>query len=481
MTGSAHSTFQIAYPQPANNHSRYARSRYGMPFVLACLGLTLCLTASDNLLVSSGIPYNSPQGAFIFKLHPGTYLIALGFTLLILRGNPWRQLSYLSGKAAYPVLLGGIVLGCLLYMLIRFGAAGNAFFIDTLLAPALLAVILLEAPLESQRLVFWMALGLLMLNALLGIGEALLEQRLVPYLAGDQPIIEDLFRSTALGGHPLSNSLRTAVLIMACLILPGFLSVPLIFLLLIGLLAFGSRAALTFSSLFLGGWCVYYFCKGIIRRTFDIRLIFSILIIGSVLTAFMIALTLSLGLGERIFQNFYWDVSAESRLLVFKVFNYLKPEDWLLGMGPVRITEVLDQLKGTTSLTDLENFWLLLLMQLGLGGFLLLSTALLAMIFNLVWQAPPALKLSAVIFLILASTNNSLATKSQSLSILVAILIGGAAEAASRIESKSPTRLMKYIFTGGRLTPAINRATNQSCYPTCCIAIRPYGTRHPVK
>jgi hypothetical protein len=446
MTSAAHSTFQIAYPQFVKNRSRYTRSRYGMPFVLACLGLALYLTVSDNLLVSLGIPYNAPQGAFIFKLHPGTYLIALGFILLLLRGNPWRQLSYLSGKSAYPLLLGGIVLGCLLYMLIRFGTAGNAFFIDTLLAPTLLAVILLEAPPESQRLVFWMTLGLLMLNALIGIGEALLEQRLVPYLAGDQPIIEDLFRSTALGGHPLSNSLRTAVLIMACLILPRFLSVPLIFLLLIALLAFGSRAALIFSGLFLGGWGVYYFCKGIIRRTFDIRLIFTILIIGFVLAAFMIALALSLGLGERIFQNFYWDVSAESRLLVFKVFNYLKPEDWLWGMGPARIVEVLDQLKGATLLTDLENFWLLLLMQLGLGGFLLLSTGLLAMIFSLVRQAPPALKLSAVIFLILASTNNSLATKSQSLSILIAILIGATAEAASWIDSKSPTRLMNYIY-----------------------------------
>lgn len=424
------STFHIPYPNPQNRYRLDPGGNPRFPFGLAFTGLLFYLLVSDNLLVSIGIPYNTPTGSFLFKLHPGTYLIGLGFLVLVFQGHPRQRWAQLFAAATAPLLLAGTIVGVLVYTLIRFGPSGNAFFIDTLLTPALLAAILLEAPLKWRRLLFRTIIGLLVLNALLGIGEALTERRLTPYLAGDQPIIEDFFRATALGGHPLTNALRTATLLMACLILPRGWLLFLIPLLVIALLAFGGRTALVMSVVLLIIWGAYYFFRGIIRRTFDVRLVFSLIFMTFLVAGSIVALTFSLELGERIFQNLSWDTSAQSRILIFRAFDYLSLQDWLWGIGPARIDVLLDRLKASTVLTDFENFWVLLLMQVGLAWFVLIAVTLLGMIASLVWRAPPALKLAAMIFLVIASTNNSLATKSQSLAILVAILIGGAAEAA---------------------------------------------------
>ena len=106
---------------------------------------------------------------------------------------------------------------------------------------------MLHEPVERRPGVFWVVLLLSVLNAVIGIGEAATGARLVPYMAGDKPLVEEFFRATALGGHPLTNSLRTAVLLFAVLVLPGGLRWALVPLFAVALLAFGSRSALATS------------------------------------------------------------------------------------------------------------------------------------------------------------------------------------------------------------------------------------------
>ena len=217
MAGAAsppRSRFLLRAP-PAANRSRARLDRAARwPLGLAILGLVLYLLLSDNLLVTLGIPYNVPRGAFPFKIHPGTYFISLGFVLL-LRGNPWQRLGKLLQLAPALSSLALVTTVIMVYALIRFGASGSGFFIDTLLAPALLGLIVLQAPSERRPVVFWIVLGLSACNAVIGIGEAAVGNRLVPYMAGDKLLVEEFFRATALGGHPLTNALRTAVLMLS--------------------------------------------------------------------------------------------------------------------------------------------------------------------------------------------------------------------------------------------------------------------------
>ncbi len=420
------STFLLRLPAPVAERGERLDEAARWPLALACLGLTLYLLLSDNLLVTLGIPYNVPQGAFPFKIHPGTYCIALGFVLL-LRGNPWRRLVELFRLSPGLTSLAVATTATMVYALVRFGASGSGFFIDTLLAPALLGLILLRAPVAWRPSVFWIALSLLSLNAVIGIGEAATGARLVPYLAGDQPLTEEFFRATALGGHPLSNALRTTILLFAALVLPSGFRLALIPLLVIALLAFGSRTALATSMLLLLAWGVVAFMRGMASRRFDPRLTLGIALLALILPAAVGLAALHLGLGERVFREFYWDTSAQSRLLAFQIFDFPNPEEVLGGMGPARIEWALDLLRRTTTLNDIENFWILLLLQVGLVPFLFLAGSLLATVIGLARRGPAPVRLAALAFLVLASSNNSLATKSQNLAILVAVLIGATA------------------------------------------------------
>ncbi|MBL8258940.1 MAG: VpsF family polysaccharide biosynthesis protein [Candidatus Competibacteraceae bacterium] len=400
--------------------------RWRWPLALGCLGLILYLLLSDNLLVTMGIPYNVPRGAFPFKIHPGSYCIALGF-LLLLRGNPWRRLVQLFRLSPALTGLTLVTTAIMLYALAQFGASGAGFFIDTWLAPALLGLIVLQAPLDRRPAVFWIVLWLSAANALIGIGEAAAGDRLVPYMAGDKLLVEEFFRATALGGHPLTNALRTAVLIFVVLVLPVRSRLLLVPLFAISLLAFGSRSALASSLMLLFAWGLVSFMRGIVSRHFDPRLALGIPMAALVVPAAVAVVALSLGLGERVFQEFYWDDSAQSRLLAFQIFRFPTLDELLWGMGAARIEWALDHLKGSTTLNDIENFWILLMLQVGMIPFVFLAGSLLATLWSLARMGSTPLKLATLLFLMLASGSNSLATKTQSLAILVALLIGAAA------------------------------------------------------
>ncbi|MBL8250533.1 MAG: VpsF family polysaccharide biosynthesis protein [Candidatus Competibacter sp.] len=432
------SAFLLRPLAPVAPEERRAADRWRWPLALGCLGLILYLLLSDNLLVTLGIPYNVPRGAFPFKIHPGSYCIALGF-LLLLRGNPWRRLAQLSRLSPALTALALVTAAIMLYALTQFGASGAGFFIDTWLAPALLGLIVLQAPPDRRPVAFWIVLWLSAINSLIGIGEAAVSDRLVPYMAGDQLLIEEFFRATALGGHPLTNSLRTAVLIFVVLVLPVRARLLLVPLFAVSLLAFGSRSALASTLLLLFAWGAISFMRGIVSRHFDPRLALGIPLAALVLPAVVAVMALSLGLGQRVFQEFYWDDSAQSRLLAFQIFRFPNANELLWGMGPARIDWALDQLKSSTTLNDIENFWILLMLQVGMIPFVFLAGSLLATLWSLARAGSTPIQLAALLFLMLASGSNSLATKTQNLAILVAMLIG-AATIAQREASGQETR-----------------------------------------
>ena len=113
-------------------------------------------------------------------------------------------------------------------------------------------------------------------------------------------------------------------------------------------------------------------------------------------------------------------------------------------MGSAGRVSILNYLTASANIYGYENFWVLFIMEIGLAWFIPLCLTLLWMIAGLIRGAPLVLKLAAVMFLILASSNNSLATKSQELAILLAILIGGAAEAGLMTRSTSIAPIRRY-------------------------------------
>jgi hypothetical protein len=393
---------------------------------LAILGAILCSVVSKNLLVTAGIPYNIPGGNPVWKFHPGTYVVALAVVMAALAANPFRFVARAVRIALPCVAFTGVLTVIMAYTVIRFGIAGAAFMVDSLLVPALVAMVLALAPPGVAERGCRVAVAVLAVNAVIGIGEAAVGERLVPYMVGDQPVAEHHFRATALLGHPLNNAAATSLAIFATLALPWKPWVKAAFcaLFAMGLMAFGSRTAMAATLLLSGMLAAHWGSRLMLRRL--LRPQHVVAATGLILMLPLLAAIAYgwLGLGQRIAEAMYWDASANTRLEAFKIFNYIAWENLVFGTSSERLEQVIDQLVQYTSLSTVENVWLILMVQFGLYLF---AIFIISFAWFLVWlgrwlSAPGRFML--ICFLLAASSNNSLASKTGALSLLVVLAMG---------------------------------------------------------
>lgn len=390
------------------------------------LALILYYVMPANLLVLLGIPYNVPGGALPFKFHPGSYLIALAFVATMVRRDPMGQFVALSRQ--FPALAGYalMLIGIMVYTTIRFGTGGVGFFIDTLFIPSLLVALLYLSPdTYRQRLFYWI-LGLTLVNAMLGIVESATQWRLLPYMIGDEEVVEDFFRSAALTSHPLESAQRTVPVLFACLILPVGWRIPCLLVLFLSLFAFGSRGAFGAALLFMSTWAGYAAFRAMVASRLDIRwLIWASLLLPLVLAAGGYS-AWKLDLGARIFEKLFWDDSAASRLESVQLLDELTLGQFLFGAGTDGLAQLIDAKGGYF---NIENFWVVLLIQLGIFAFVPFALGLIGLMVSVARKGPTPVRLAAFVYLLLASSNDALSHKSPNLSLLLATLIGATAVA----------------------------------------------------
>jgi hypothetical protein len=135
------------------------------------------------------------------------------------------------------------------------------------------------------------------------------------------------------------------------------------------------------------------------------------------------------GQQSRIFEALNWDPSAQSRVLVLRAFERVTSSELMFGVGPEGIGRILDHLRAYTIVTDIENFWVLLILNFGLicWGLFVLSFGWL--LWTLLGSAPAAVKIASLVFIVMISSNNSLAVKDSSLTLFVVAAMGAAAYA----------------------------------------------------
>jgi hypothetical protein len=397
-----------------------------LPLTLFTAGILVYLVVSPPLLTALNIPYDAPKGNFVFKLHPGTYLVCLAFAAAHAgRGNVLRSFWRSIAGAEAVALYGATILCIFLYELVRFGTSGPAFLIDTLLMPAVCALFLQLVDRRLLRFFLLLVVAIVAMNAVLGIGESILHRRIVPYtVAGGVVLKEDAFRSTALMGHPLVNALVTGTTLFFCFALPAHAAVRtlLMSVLLLGLLAFGGRTSLAISAVVL----VAYLLHAGVRRLLAGQISYT-QITGGLVAVFLglgafAAVVLLTGVGERIFSHMKWDRSADVRLHVWLALRYMSASDILFGVSVKQIELITYRLGLEYPLTTIENFWLLMLMNMGAIGlaFFVLS---LVIVFGRHWSANvPGVRAALVVFLVAASSNNSLCSKTSSLVIFFVLL-----------------------------------------------------------
>jgi hypothetical protein len=389
---------------------------------LFCLAITLYMALSAPLMTVLGIPYDAPTGSFVFKLHVGTHIMLLAFVIAHLgRGNVAG--SILASLRAAPGL--GVYLGTdlllLAYSIARYGPSGSAFIIETLMMPAICALLLSMFEGRALRLIFVLIVGLTVVNALIGIAESLTHHRLVPLtVAGGVVLKEDIFRSSALLGHPLTDALVTGPLVIVTLALPMRVvpRLALLSVLMLGLLSFGGRASFLATSAMLA----FYYWAAASTRLVRGELTYLEITGGAVvllaLAAGVAGVIVVSGIGERIFVHMTWDHSANIRLRIWQALDLMSASDIMFGISPLEIRTITYRLGLIYPLETIENFWLLMLMQMGVVGLIPFITGLAAGCRHLWRRNGAAGRLSLVLFIAVASSNNSLASKTSALTLL---------------------------------------------------------------
>lgn len=398
-----------------------------LAWALFSLGICCYLLLSAETLAAIGIPYAATEGSPAAKFHPGTYCFLLSWILALTSyGNPVRALG--RQFANHRLLAGyfSCILSVFFWVLYRHGASGSAAIIESLLAPAIgVFAIYLFGP-NRQLQIIPLVVLLLTANALLAIMESLAGTHFGPQEAG---VPQEYFRATALLGHPL-NAAQVFVSLLPALTL---LSWPLVVRLVIGLLfilalfAFGGRASLSMGFLFYGGYALYRLSLAVLHGRFSyLQLTGGSLALMTGITAVAGIVAIS-GIGERFFENLYWDGSAEVRGRVWEVFSYLSTTDLWIGIAPAEIDRLSLRIGLDLQFEAIENFWLYLLMQYGIVGYTPFILGL-ALLLTLLWRtATPAMRVAILVYFFVASGANALATKTMSLTMLAVVVVAGKA------------------------------------------------------
>ena len=156
------------------------------------------------------------------------------------------------------------------------------------------------------------------------------------------------------------------------------------------------------------------------------------LLAASLGTALLAAVVAATGLGERIFKNLTWDNSANVRLRSWEVLDYVRDADQWFGVSIPRIDSIALRIGIDPRYEAIENFWLYLLLLLGVVGFAVFLLGLVCLLLHL-WRVSAApIRVALVVYLLLASGANTLASKGTSLLLLALVAQCLALPAAAR-------------------------------------------------
>lgn len=387
------------------------------------LASVIAVVVGGPLLEMLGIAYVSRGGILLEKLHPSTYVILAAFgCFLVARGDPvaFVQRRWVS-QGSELFFLGTLAVVATLGVALH-GTSGLAYLVDAFVAPVLFALMLPHVSPRARGRIFKAVLWLLTLNAAIALVEYAGRRPLIGFLqwAGDE------FRSSALLGHPLNNALITvpAAILgfhLATTVRGGPVLPPV--LLSLALLAFGGRAATMVALLGVGALVVLDLALGLARRTLTLGrvVLYLALMLGGPVA--VLAVLGGTSLGQRILERFYLDPGAQTRLDVLDIFNYIGTDQLWFGIDSNKIAAVLE-FEAPTSIMVVENFWIFMIINLGIVSFTILAAGFIPFLIKLARSGDHAPAVTVLTFIVTASSNNSLASKTTALTILVALVFG---------------------------------------------------------
>lgn len=383
-----------------------------MNFIILFLVLILAFICGDNVLGTLGYPHDDIAAASIFRLHPLTYL---SFALLIFYFLIGKiKVSDLVNKMKNESLFLTACIIVIIYLQLINSLNAISFFFDALVLPAIL-LILLKA---TSKKVIGKFSSLIYIFFFINALVAVIEKTTTTNLIVQNPIWHfEYFRSSAIFGHPLNNGLIMAVLtiILFWATKNSWLKV---FVLLSGVLSifcFGARGALI--GVFLGIMLNMLLNAIGLSNEKSNKKMFGGLLYLCIFGAIISVVVMYTGLGDRIAALSHVDNSAEARVDSFNMFNGQDTSDLLWGGYSVHKIEMMQHMQGVEII---ENFYVVWILKFGLVMTVLLFGSLVKFLFDMMKNVGLDIKLPILVTLFfVASTNNSLASNSLVLSIVI--------------------------------------------------------------
>lgn len=356
----------------------------------------LCLFGGPGVMLILHYPIGVPGSSSIFVFHPAAYfLIILTVYNLILHQFHWGEI-----KEYYNYILCVFIV---LFYSLTFGASkGNMYLFNVLFCPALIIYNFQFINVKRCQQVMSLIKIFFYADCILAILENIFRFKLFPI---NETLI--LFRSNALQGHPLNNSL---FLLFFSLFFYSYEKNFFIRMIIIGLTvgalaSFGVRSGLVAYSLGITLLSLKFIEKGKINFSLKNIAILLILVVSVVYIVFYTTL------GTRITTaGSFNDNSSDVRFGVYSLFMSISISDIIWGVPQ----QVIDYLMYIRGIEIIENFWIIWIFKYGVIFTIYLGTSFILFLFKLTKLAFPVKRYDQLVvlgcFILAASSNNSFAT-----------------------------------------------------------------------
>ncbi len=163
-------------------------------------------------------------------------------------------------------------------------------------------------------------------------------------------------------------------------------------------------------------------------------------------------------IGVRLAGKLYFDESAEARNVQWHIIGLMDFKNLMLGTPIDLVDELCHQLGLNVPFSDIENFWLATFVTLGMVGFFYFLLGFLPFVLHLWRVAPFHGRVLLATGLLVASTSNSLARKSNVLVVLTAAVLASTGFVRGRVGQGRAAGLPGAAVPGWRAL-AVGRST----------------------
>jgi len=355
-----------------------------------------------------GVNVLAKFGFIYLGITPASYIIC-GVSLFYFIVSPSKNNIIQRNKDELVVI--GLGLAILLYKFLAGHENFYAGFFNGILAPAMLLLLLpklyTERTIKIKESVWKIVIIFYIIECLLAIIEKVFLTNIFPasvHLENTVTYTNISFRSTALQNHALQNALCVSV-IMLFLLFSNLKNKYKYGLLLLGFLAiftFNSRSSMiVWFAVF-----AYEGGKAFIKKSND-YIAFGALFITIVSIAFFtIPLIMEqFNLGGRLLYNDIMDNSANVRIESIDILKGSSLSFFILG----HTQSVIDQIMYNFDVIVIENFWIIFLLKYGILFLIPLFYAYWKLIKKwMIHYSSSSRNFIFIIFILIASTNNSL-------------------------------------------------------------------------